>query len=320
VKAVEREIDRIARRQGGHITRQQLLALGLGEDAIAYRVRIGRLIAVYQGVYAVGHLPTERVDLAKGALLACDPKAALCDVSAGYMWRIERAWSPQIHVITTIDRRPRGLKVHLSTSLLPRDIRIAQTVRVTSPALTLLHRAPDYDSKRLKRAIEDLRLARHLKVPQLEDVLTRFPRHPGTRPLTIAANLLTEEPTRSTWEDDWIPFAIHYKMPPHETNVHVHGHRTDVSFRKEGVIIELDGWETHQDRDAFEQDREIPAEILAATGIITVRITRRQFTADPTKQAARIHTILARQRVVRERAGGERHQANQRPTSQRHQA
>ena len=50
----------LARRQHGVVGRAQLKALGLGDDAIDWRVRKRRLHRVHQGVYAVGHLNMTR--------------------------------------------------------------------------------------------------------------------------------------------------------------------------------------------------------------------------------------------------------------------
>ncbi|MGI8595557.1 MAG: type IV toxin-antitoxin system AbiEi family antitoxin domain-containing protein [Solirubrobacteraceae bacterium] len=54
---IDGEIARRAAPQHGIVTRRQLLALGVGEEAVAHRARVGRLLRVHQGVYAVGHRP-----------------------------------------------------------------------------------------------------------------------------------------------------------------------------------------------------------------------------------------------------------------------
>jgi Transcriptional regulator, AbiEi antitoxin len=84
--SIDRLIAELAGRQRGYVKRRQLLAAGLGAKAIDYRVRIGRLIPIYAGVYAVGHVPTLPQDRAFGALLACGPGAVLSHGSAATLW------------------------------------------------------------------------------------------------------------------------------------------------------------------------------------------------------------------------------------------
>ena len=76
-QAVDVAIAAVAAKQNGNITRRQLLALGLDDDAISYRVRIGRLYRVFRGVYAAGRRAVTPHERASAAVLACGPGAAL---------------------------------------------------------------------------------------------------------------------------------------------------------------------------------------------------------------------------------------------------
>ena len=294
--SVDRAIAAIAKRQGGHITAKQLRGLGLSRDAIHHRVRRGLLIAVFRGVYAVGHLPTNPIDRARGALLACGPTAALSHGSAASLYEVVQRWRLPFEVIVSGDRRPNGIRVHRSTSLLPRDIVIHQGVRVTSPALTLLHIAPGLNDSRLTRATNTLRMGQRnqLTTARIEDVLQRFPRHPGTKRLRAVLGIARKEPTRSDLEDDFERFARRFELPPYVLNEHFCGYRVDFYFAEQQLIVETDGWDTHQTKQAFEADRLQDAEILAKTGIPTFRTTRERVRKQSAQEAARLHSALGR--------------------------
>jgi very-short-patch-repair endonuclease len=65
----------------------------------------------------------------------------------------------------------------------------------------------------------------------------------------------------------------------------------DALFRAERLIVELDGWEYHGTREAFEDDRERDAATLAA-GFQTIRITWERLRGDPAREAERLRAIL----------------------------
>src|SRR5438270_12184459 len=99
-EAIDRKIAALARRQRGYVKRTQLLALGVSSQAIHRRVTIGRLIPIYSGVYAVGHLPTLPQDRAAGAMLACGEGAVLSHSTAAAAWGIFKRWEMPFEVIT----------------------------------------------------------------------------------------------------------------------------------------------------------------------------------------------------------------------------
>jgi very-short-patch-repair endonuclease len=292
-EAVEKAIARLARRQRGNVTNAQLRALGLGAGAIQHRIRIGWLIQMYRGVYAVGRLPVAPEDSAAAAVLACGPQAVLSHRSALCLWRWSRPLVPPFHVTTPSRHRRPEILLHRSTRLTRADTRLHLGIRVTSPARTLLDCAPALTDKQLARAAREARLSPYLRTSEIADVVARFPRHPGAKRLSVLAALA---PTRSEFEDVFPSFCRTYDLPEPKMNTLVNGYEADAVFEAEKLIVELDGYQFHGDRQSFERDRERDAHQLAA-GYGTVRITWQRLADDPQREADRLNTILVSRRA-----------------------
>lgn len=294
---VDKAMAAVAHRQHGYITRCQLLKLGLGSGGIKYRVELGRLIAVYAGVYAVGHVIGTPVARAAAAVLACGNGALLSHGSAASLWGFDKRWGRGFEVTATWDRARPGIKVHRTRKLARRDITRQLGIRVTSPARTVLDIAPRLTDKRLTRVVNDARLARRLSLDDLSDVLGRNPRHPGTRRLMPFVTK-RRGMTRSELEDAFVAFTQRYGLPEPDINTRANRRERDMLFRAEKVIVELDGYEFHSDRRSFEDDRDRDADMLVQ-GVVTVRVTEERLTGAPAREAARLHAILeARRRAA----------------------
>jgi len=76
-RALNEAIARVANRQGGVISRKQLMALGLDGAGIDNRVRVGLLRVIHRGVYAVGHDAIPIRGRLCGALLVAGAGSAL---------------------------------------------------------------------------------------------------------------------------------------------------------------------------------------------------------------------------------------------------
>lgn len=293
----------VARTQHGYITRSQLLALGMGVGAIEYRIKIGRLIPVYRGVYAVGHVPIGREARSHAAVLACGAGAVLSHGSAAGLWKYAKHWTPPPFEVTARSKRRRpGITVHRATTLSRRDITRQLGVPVTSPARTVFDMTPRLTTdKALRRFVMDARLTYTFHLGDLAEVLGRHPHHPATKRLEPFLDpRRAGGPTRSEFEDAFLEFARRYDLPAPITNTHVHGYEADVLFPEERVIVELDGAEFHLDRDVFESDRDRDAALLAL-GYVTVRITWERLKQRPAREAARLRKILDARRRPRPR-------------------
>jgi hypothetical protein len=281
----------LAGRQHGNVTRAQLLRLGLGRAAIAYRVRTGRLYRAHLGVFAVGRPPRTPLERAAAAVLACGAGAALSHESALTLWGFTQDWPTPWHVTAAGHRRRPGIETHRASGLIRADLRTQLGIRVTSPARTVLDCAPRLPDKRLVRIVADGRRSGKLRVSELSDVARRFRHHPGAACLAPVLEA-PGAPTRSEFEEAFIAFCRRFGLPAPIVNTVVCGHEADALFAASGLIVELDGWDFHRDRHVFESDRDRDADTLAG-GLATVRITWERLTQAPDREAARLRMILA---------------------------
>ncbi len=151
---LSRVLHRFAERQGGHVTRGQALTV-MSDRTFARWVAAGRLIRVFTGVYAVGHLPTNAIDRAHAALLAGGEGCALAGESGLVLWGIWSRWPAEQEIVMVDQRRPVGVRARRSRTLLPRDVTVVDGLRVTSTARTLLDMAPRLSERQLTRAAAD---------------------------------------------------------------------------------------------------------------------------------------------------------------------
>jgi len=255
-------------------------------------IAAGRLIPVYRGVYAVGHRSRNPVERAHAALLAGGDGAALAGAAALVLWRVWRQWPETLEIVIACDRRPSGLIVHQSDTLEKRDISLVEGLRVTSAARTLLDTAPRLTDRQLTHAVNDLRLRRLLTLDALRDVVERNPRRHSVTLLRPLLEIAQPEPTRSELEDAFLKLIRRKGLPVPQLNVLVCGHRVDAYFPEQRLIVELDGWETHRARNAFVDDRRRDAEILAMTGISTIRFVYEDTIRRGDATAAQLAAIL----------------------------
>ena len=278
--------------QKGMVARWQLLALGVGPSAIKYRMAIGRLHpSDYVGVYAVGVPAVTPHARAYAAVLACGPGAVLSHGSAAVLWGIYRHWRHPLEVTARSRRRHRNLRVH-HAKLAEDDRTVQHDIPVTSAARTVYDLADRLGGKRLARVIPDLRRARYLYLPDLIGLLDRHPGTRATRLLRPHTEHPERNPTRSTLEAKFLAFVERYDLPVPQVNEFVCGFEIDAYYPEHRLVVELDGYEYHKDRDQFERDRKRDAILLATENIPTVRVTEERLDNEPGPEAERLRQIL----------------------------
>jgi len=245
---------------------QQLLAIGFTRNEIAHRIASGRLIRVYQGVFAVGHDALSDRGRMIAALIASGPGAALSHQTAAHLWKLIPSMPQSTHVTLT-GRRPRrrdGLVVHHASCL---EMTIHQGLPTTTPLQTLAQ-LPATQSDRARAEALVLGLIRRSD----DD---------------------NAEPTRSELELALLPALEKAQLPRPLVNHHVLGREVDFHWPDHDLIVETDGWRTHGHRRAFESDRARDA-MLQAHGYRVVRFTWRQVLHETLLVCVRIAQLLTR--------------------------
>ncbi len=287
---IDKRIAVLAEKQRGWVTRDQLLRLGANRSWIHRRVEKNLLVPHHNGVYAVGHLPLMPMDYAAGAVLACGPDAALSHLSAAMLWGWRRPWSTPYHITAPSSHVRDGVVCHRCKALTQREIRTHYGIRVTSPAWTVLDCAPILRFAEFRRLLSEAQVSKHLRRSGLAEALARFPRHPGAS--IVVAVLDAAGPTRSEFEEAFRAFCLRFGLPTPRFNEPVAGYELDAYFPQHRLAVELDGWDFHRTRAAFEHDRNKDADLLLL-GIATIRITWERLRHRPRVEASRLEAILA---------------------------
>jgi very-short-patch-repair endonuclease len=293
----ERAIADIAARQHGVIARAQLLEIGFEPRAIDRRVQAGRLHRQHRGVYLVGHTAAPPKAREMAAVLACGRGAVVSHGSAAYLWCLLPHPAHERDVDVTIPARDpgkrQGIRTHRVRTLDPRDARSCHAIPITTPARTLLDLAGQASPRELEQALAVAERRRLVRRRDLRDVLGRAgPRH-GT---ALLRSLVEDEGapplTRSEAEDRLLALIRAGALPEPDVNVRIGGHEVDFLWRKERLVVEVDGFGFHSSRASFERDRLRDAE-LQASGVRVMRVTWRQLTRTRDATLARIARALA---------------------------
>ena len=247
----------MAGRQKGLVRSDQLRRIGLTADDIEYRRRVGRLHSVHRGVYAVGHGELTRSSRFLAAVLAIGADAVLCGISSAvHLGLLDFHDDERVHVMTPRDVRDRpGIRVHTNRSLALTDWTLHDGIRTTTAARCFFDLAATRPAKTVRAALRNAETNKRASHHELTRLLDAHPTSPGA---STIRELLRRgpAPTRSKLEDDVLDRLARLGRP--EPNAKVAGREFDFVWRDHGVILEVDGPETHgtPTTDAIDLEKE----------------------------------------------------------------
>jgi very-short-patch-repair endonuclease len=297
---VTRRIIAIATRQHGVLSLTQLLECGLTASGVRKRVAAGGLFRIHRGVYALGRpdLPVKGRWMA--AVLACGPGALLSRASAGALHGIRATAATLIDITLTQPRslkRP-GIRVHTCTQLTSADISEEDGVPVTSAPRTLLDLATFLTQPQLERACEQAVLEGSFDLSAISELLARSHGRPGIRNLraVLARGDLGENVPASGLERRFRNLCEQAGLPAPEINRYLllgdEYHKVDFLWRRERVVIEVDGDRYHSTGWQRRRDADRDS-LLLAHGYVSTRIAQTEIAERPARAVQAARTLLA---------------------------
>jgi very-short-patch-repair endonuclease len=286
-----------ARRQGGIISRPQLIRLGLSSAAIngmLYRNRLKKTHSV--GVYRVPGAPHSADAACWTATLAT--KSPLSYLSAAELWDVPVPGDDKLH-ITRFDRQrlvwPPGVRIHrvlLDTEAVTERRGLAVTTR-TETLLDCLGWLRIGDARTLA---DRAKQQQWLTAADIERRLEHQPGRWGNRQLKALLTTMRDG-AHSEAERRLHRLLRSAGISGWQANlaVAVAGGRyeIDVAFTSQKLAVEVDGYGSHSGREAFQRDRTKTAD-LAAAGWTVLRFTWADLVDRPGYVIARITSLLAR--------------------------
>jgi very-short-patch-repair endonuclease len=287
----------------------QLEALGINRATAHWRVEVGRLHRVHEGVYAVGHLPSTRERELMAAALACGPKAMLSHRSAAELWGLRKSSGGAIDV-TAPGRRgrsPRGIASHRDDTLAKVDRTSVHGIPCTSVARTLLDFAAVAPIWELRRAVSEAEVLRILDHASVRVLIRRHRGRRGVARLRMVMDEIRPETkrTRSEMEREFLRICERSGLPLPEVNVRMRlRERTlkpDFLWRNAGLILEADSRTYHDTDSAFQVDRR-REQLFQLAGWDVSHCTWEQIFHEPAKLARIVRALLAQAEQRRRRA------------------
>lgn len=285
----------MAKRQHGIVSIRQLTGpLGYSRSAVHHAVGAGHLHRLHRGVFAVGHTRISPYGECLAAVLASGPRALLSHLSAAWLWEISGSSAAPFSVTTPVRRKPRPpIRLHEARMLTDRDRTIREGVPVTSLPRTLLDLAATVRFDWLEKMVERSEERELFDLRAVDELLGRTVGHHGHARLRKAISLYRPTSfTRSGLERRFLELVLEAGLPQPRTNYVELGFELDCYWPEHRFAVELDLFETHGTRAAFERDRKRQEDLLLA-GIQMTRVTGPRLEREPDEVMRRVGRLLS---------------------------
>jgi len=269
-------------------------------SAIDRRLARGALLPLHRGVFAVGHRHLTLEGRWLAAVLAAGPGAVLSHRDAAALHGIRKP--PELEKVSvstpSAAKGTSALWVYGRRQLHEEDVTTVRGVPTTSPARTLVDLAPMLTAGQLQATLGEADRRRLLDVGATHRALRRLRTRHGQGHQRLLAALDAHEQRgitllRSELEERFLDLMIKARLPQPALNARAAGFQVDALWRDEHLVVELDGWAHHKERQAAAWDRD-KTNRLQHAGYVVLRFMHGDLVHRPQEIAAQIRNALAR--------------------------
>jgi very-short-patch-repair endonuclease len=267
--------------QHGVVATWQLLTLGFSKDQIHDRALAGHLHRLHHGVYSVGRTKLTREGRWMAAVLACGADAVLSHRSAIALWGLRPPHNGAIDVTDPTRSRTghRGIRMHSTRCLDPRDRTIRNGIPVTSVHRSILDVAESAPAQQVRLAIEMADRKELYDGFAMDELLTRARGRKGVKPLKAILKTMqgaATPMTRSELENRLLAGLRERGYPEPQPDVLIEDELVDFVWIEHRLIVEVDGYLWHKTRKDFESNRRRDTKLQLA-GYRVMRPTDRRI-------------------------------------------
>jgi hypothetical protein len=277
----------MASRSHGVVTRRALLEAGVTSDEIVHRIRTGSLIAVFRGVYRVGHKAPSLEARYMAAIKAAGEGAVLSGLAAAHLFGLVKGRPPPPEVSAPTERKIKGIKTR-RPRLGRRDRTVCRGIPVTTVPRTVIDLSSMLSLDALARAFHEASVRYRTTPDQVEAAMKG--RIPGAEKLRRVLRGETHV-TLSKLERAFLRLLRREGLPLPVTNRAAGGRYVDCRWPDHKLTVELDSYRYHNSRHAWENDRKREREAYARADQFR-RLTYGDVTERPESVIAELRPLL----------------------------
>jgi very-short-patch-repair endonuclease len=318
----DRICTKLAARQHGVVSRTQAAQAGLSRSAISRRLAAGKWTQALPGVYSISGVPPSPRQRLIAACLWAGDAAVASHRAAASLWEIEGfASAPaELSIPGRRSQPPKGVICHQVASLPPGDVTRRHGIPVTTPARTLLDLGAVAGKRRVEGAMHQVLRRGLASVEKLERMVGEAGGK-GRRGVGVLRGILEAGvppgaeikacgpgyvPPESELEALVFNMLRGSGLPMPVPQFRVrdeHGEvilRADFAFVDDWLLMPIDGYSVHSDREAWYEDRrKRNAVVVLGWGIFSITYDDLRNRPDELLASLRIARRNARRRAQR---------------------